>query len=128
MSEPSPAPIASPGTAQGFKFQRNLSLLNGAASLGFDFSSGMPPDVAAALVADGQPLPAGDIELAEVKLKANTDKPIEFGRGQDKVSFTAAGSAFAGLGIYHSGKKLLQKLGEGVEDFSLNAIEFGPAD
>src|SRR6476620_7778810 len=85
--------------SKGFSFTRNISLLNQAASLGFDVS-GAPPDVLAALASDQKPFPPRDIDLLEVGLTGSTPKPIEFGRGSDKVSFAATASAFAGLGVY----------------------------
>src|SRR5262249_8059606 len=116
-----PAPLAN---LKGFKFHRNLSLLNQNGSLGFEISGQVQPDVIAALVSDTQPFPQRNIEFAEVGLKASTPNPIEFARGSDKISFTASGSAFAGLGIYQTGAALLQKLGGSAEDFSLGALEF----
>src|SRR5438445_3896933 len=109
---------------KGFNFSKSLSLLNNNASLGFDFSSQLQPDVALALLSDTAPFPARDIELAEIGLKASTANPIEFARGADKISFTASGGAFAGLGVYQTGAALLQKLGDHAEDFSLDALEF----
>ena len=109
---------------KGFNFSKNLSLLNQNASLGFDISSQVQGDVAAALLSDTAPFPQRDIELAEIGLKASTANPIEFARGADKISFTASGSAFAGLGIYHTGAALLKKLGDNAADFSLDALEF----
>jgi hypothetical protein len=109
---------------KGFNFSKNLSLLNQNASVGFDISSQVQGDVAAALLSDTAPFPQRDIELAEIGLKASTASPIEFARGADKISFTASGSAFAGLGIYHTGAALLKKLGDNAADFSLDALEF----
>lgn len=114
-----------PAPVDGFKFQKNVSLLNGAASLGFNVSSQLQADVALALASDAQPFPVRDIDIAEVGLKAETAKPIEFARGQDKISFTASGGGFAGLGVYRTGAALLGKLGDGAKDFSLSGIEFG---
>jgi len=109
---------------KGFNFSKNLSLLNQNASVGFDISSQVQGDVAAALLSDTAPFPQRDIELAEIGLKASTANPIEFARGADKISFTASGSVFAGLGIYHTGAALLKKLGDNAADFSLDALEF----
>src|SRR5262249_5500021 len=100
-------------------FKRNLSLLNQKGSLGFEISGQLQPDVITALASDSEPFPARDIELAEVGLKASTANPIEFARGSDKISFTASGSTFAGLGIYRTDAALLQQLGGKSEDFSL---------
>jgi hypothetical protein len=117
-------PTLTPG-AGGFSFGRNIGLLNQSASVGFRISSALAPDVLAALRSSTDPFPARDIELAEIGLEASTSQPIEFGRGADKISFTAAGSVFAGLGIYRSGAALLAKLGEGADDFDLSAPELG---
>src|SRR5262249_16477217 len=121
----SPAPLAN---IKGFKFNRNVSLLNQNGSLGFEISGQLQPDVIAALASETAPFPQRNIELAEVSLKASTPNPIEFARGSDKISFTASGSAFAGLGIYRTGAALLQKLGDNAQDFSLGALEFGGND
>jgi hypothetical protein len=114
--------------ANGFNFTRNLSLLNGAGSVGINISSEIKPDVAAALASATAPFPARDIDLAEVGLEASTPKPIEFARGADKISFSASLKGFAGLGVYRSGANLLKRLGDGAEDFSLEALEFGDLD
>ena len=129
----------SPGTpgvlsVGGFNFQKNASLLNGAGSLGVTLSSGITPDVAIALAAPTEPFPERDIDVASVALSASTPKPIEFARGTDKISFTASASAFAGLGVYHSGAALLKQLGanpvagQPSDDLSLTPLEFGVDD
>ncbi len=118
----SPAPAAGP---KEFNFKRNLSLLNQGASLGLRVSGDLQPDVLAVLQSESDAFPPRDIELAEIGLEASTSAPIEFGRGSDKVSFTATASAFAGLGVYRNGNSLLRKLGEKADDFSLEALEFG---
>src|SRR5436190_22598538 len=97
-----------------FNFKRNISLMNQAASLGFEVS-GAPPDVLLALASDHASFPPRDIDLVDVRLQASTDKPIEFARGIDKVSFSATASAFAGLGVYRTGGALLKRLGVGAE-------------
>src|SRR6185503_2128097 len=102
-------PVLSP--EKQFHFKKNLSLLNQNASLGFEISADLRPDVLEALKSDTAPFPSRDIELADLTLKASTSKPIEFARGNDKIGFTAAGSAFAGFGVYRSGAVLLKKLG-----------------
>jgi len=119
MSSPSAT-----ANVKGFAFKRNLSLLNQAGSLGFEFSSPLPPDVVQALASDNEAFPRRDIEIGEVRLKASATSPIEFARGNDKISFTASGGAFAGLGIYRTGAALLAKIGDKAEDFSLEALEF----
>ena len=111
----------------GFKFGKNLPLLNQKASLGFEVSSGIRPDVVAALISDSSPFPDRDIDLAEVALNASTPAPIEFARGSDKVSFSASGGVFAGFGVYRTGGALLNRLGDRAQDFSLEALEFGTA-
>jgi len=107
-----------------FDFSKNVSLLNHAASLGFDVTSA-PPEVLLALASPAAPFPAGDISVATVSLAASTDKPIEFGSGTGKVSFSAKASAFADLGVYRTGATLLHELGSKVDDISLDGIEFG---
>lgn len=111
----------------GFKFGRNLPLLNQKASLGFEVSSGIRPDVVTALISSTSPFPDRDIDLAEVALNASTPAPIEFARGSDKVSFSASGGVFAGFGVYRTGGALLNRLGDRAQDFSLEALEFGTA-
>lgn len=109
-----------------FHFTRNLPLLDHAGSLGFDISGAASPAVATAFATPGGLLPAGDIDVARVSLAATTDKPIAFGRGTDKVSFTAKGSAFAGLGVYRSADKALAALGPAPDDVvALAPEEFG---
>ena len=122
MAAPSILPI------NGFNFTRNLSLLNGAGSLGINVSSEIKPDVAAALASPTAPFPPRDIDLLEIGLAASTAKPIEFARGADKISFSASLKGFAGLGVYHSGATLLKRLGDGADDFSLGPLEFGDLD
>src|SRR5262245_304154 len=114
-----------PFPVDGFNFKRNLSLLNGVGSLGINVSSGLSPEIAAALAFETTTFPARDIEIAELGLEANTPKPIEFARGTDKISFTASLQAFTGLGVYRSGAALLKRLGDAVEDFDIGALEFG---
>src|SRR4051812_42182059 len=122
MAAPSILPV------NGFNFERNLPLLNGAGSLGINVSSEIKADVAKALASPTAPFPARDIDLAEIGLEASTPNPIEFARGADKVSFSASLKGFAGLGVYRSGATLLKRLGDGAEDFSLEALEFGDLD
>jgi len=122
---PSPLPAAGP---REFAFTRNLSLLNQNASLGLRVSGDLQTDVLSAIQSASDTFPARDIELAEVGLEASTSAPIEFGRGSDKVSFTAKAGVFAGLGVYRKGDSLLRQLGEKAEDFSLEALEFGVDD
>jgi len=110
---------------KGFKFGRNLPLLNEKASLGFEVSSGIRPDVVTALLAETAPFPDRDIDLAEIALNASTPAPIEFARGTDKVSFSASGGVFAGLGVYRTGGALLNRIGDRAQDFALEALEFG---
>src|SRR5206468_4530156 len=122
--------MSSPSPAMGpkeFHFKRNVSLLNQNGSLGFEASADLQPDVLAALAGDTE-FPLRDIELAEFGLKANTPNPIEFARGADKISFTASGGVFAGLGVYHTGGALLAKIGDKAADLSLQALEFGDLD
>src|ERR1051326_214105 len=119
MSEPEKA------SSPTFNFSKNFSLLDGSASAGFAVSAERRPDVIAALRSESSPFPPGDIELADVSLSASTPKPIEFVSGNEKVSFTASGSAFAGIGIYRKDQALLQKLDDRAQDFSLDAVEFG---
>ena len=60
--------VASPvANVKGFKFGRNLPLLNQKASLGFEVSSGIQPDVVTALLSETTPFPDRDIDLAEVR-------------------------------------------------------------
>ena len=123
--------MSSPSHAAGpreFAFTRNLSLLNQTASLGLRVSGDLQQDVLSAIQSESDAFPARDIELAEIGLEASTGAPIEFGRGSDKVSFTARAGVFAGLGVYRKGDSLLRKLGERAEDFSLDALEFGVDD
>jgi hypothetical protein len=123
--------MSSPSHAAGpreFTFTRNLSLLNQTASLGLRVSGDLQPDVLSAIQSESDAFPARDIELAEIGLEASTGAPIEFGRGSDKVSFTARAGVFAGLGVYRNGDSLLRKLGERAEDFSLDALEFDVDD
>ena len=118
--------VASPvANVKGFKFGRNLPLLNQKASLGFEVSSGIRPDVVTALLSGTTPFPDRDIDLAEVALNASTPAPIEFARGSDKVSFSASGGVFAGFGVYRTGGALLNRLGDRAQDFALEALEFG---
>jgi hypothetical protein len=112
----------------GFQFQKNLSLLNESASIGFELSSQVPADVAAALMSDTLPFPARDIEISEVRLKPVSERPIEFGCGQDKISFTAFRSRFAGLGVYRNSAALVGTLGVGADDFSFSGVEFAADD
>ena len=116
-----------PGASTAFKFGRNLPLLNQKASLGFEVSSGIRPDVVTALLSGTTPFPDRDIDLAEVALNASTPAPIEFARGSDKVSFSASGGVFAGFGVYRRGGALLNRLGDRAQDFALEALEFGTA-
>jgi hypothetical protein len=121
--------VASPvENVKGFKFGRNLPLLNQKASLGFEVSSGIRPDVVTALLSGTTPFPDRDIDLAEVALNASTPAPIEFARGSDKVSFSASGGVFAGFGVYRTGGALLNRLGDRAQDFALEALEFGGQD
>src|SRR5262245_28142741 len=121
--------IASPvANVKGFKFGRNLPLLNQKASLGFEVSSGIRPDVVTALLSETTPFPDRDIDLAEVALNASTPAPIEFARGTDKVSFSASGGVFAGFGVYRTGGALLNRIGDRAQDFALEALEFGAQD
>ena len=118
--------VASPvANVKGFKFGRNLPLLNQKASLGFEVSSGIQPDVVTALLSKTTPFPDRDIDLAEVALNASTPAPIEFARGTDKVSFSASGGVFAGFGVYRTGGALLNRIGDRAQDFALDALEFG---
>ena len=123
MSSPSPA-----AGLKEFTFKRNLSLLNQSASLGLRVSGDLQPDVLSAIKSESDAFPARDIELAEVGLEASSSAPIEFGRGSDKVSFTAKAGVFASLGVYRKRDSLLRKLGEKAEDFSLEALDFGVDD
>ena len=75
-------------------------------------------------MSDTLPFPARDIEVSEVRLKPVSERPIEFASGQDKISFTAFRSRFAGLGVYRSSAALVRTLGVGAEDFSLSGVEF----
>ena len=118
MSTPESSPVAK------FNFDRNVKLLNANASLGFAASSTRRRDVIAALIADDVPFPPGDIDLEDVKLNASTANPIEFGRGDLKIGFSASASAFSSLGIYRTADSLIQQLGENVDDFSLDPLEF----
>jgi hypothetical protein len=123
--------MSSPSHAAGpreFTFTRNLSLLNQTASLGLRVSGDLQPDVLSAIQSESNAFPARDIELAEIGLEASTGAPIEFGRGSDKVSFTAQAGVFAGFGVYRKGDSLLRKLGDRAEDFSLDALEFDVDD
>ena len=118
--------VASPvANVKGFKFGRNLPLLNQKASLGFEVSSGIRPDVVTALLSETTPFPDREIDLAEVALNASTPAPIEFARGTDKVSFSASGGVFAGFGVYRTGGALLTRIGDRAQDFALEALEFG---
>lgn len=109
-----------------FQFTRNLPLLNQNGSLGFDVSGAASPAVAAALATPDGRFPDGDIEVASLKLAASSARPIEFGRGVDKVSFAARGSAFAGLGLYRSAAALLPALGAADDEtVALRPEEFG---
>jgi hypothetical protein len=92
---------------RGFRFENNLSLLNQAASLGFEVEAPLDSDVAAALASDTEAFPSRDVELSEIRLEAATPKPIEFGRGQDKISFTSRAGRFSSFGVYRTGSALL---------------------
>src|SRR4051812_6896792 len=109
---------------KGFTFTRNLPLLNQAGSLGFDVSSAVTPEVTLALASETAPFPPMDIDLADVRLTANTSRPIEFARGAEKVSFAAQGSAFAGFGVYRSGSGAAAALGQGTDDTGLESVAF----
>ncbi len=97
---------------KGFAFKKNLPLLNQAASLGFDLATA-PPAVLAVLADENNPRPfgEGDVDLGDTKLTASTEKPIEFARGADKVSFSSSANAFAGLGVYPNWRGAHQKTG-----------------
>lgn len=112
-----------PSQPKGFTFKRNLPFLHSAGSLGFDVNT-VSPTVLRALASDDGEFPEGNVDLADVKLSANTPKPIQFGLADAKVSFTAQGSVFAGFGLYSTGGTLLKKLGAESEDVSLEALEF----
>src|SRR5262245_51641460 len=112
---------------KGFTFKRNVAFLHSAGSLGFDVNT-VSPTVLRALLSDDGEFPAGDVDLADVKLSANTPKPIQFGLADAKVSFSAQGGVFAGFGLYSAGGTLLKKLGAESEDFSLEALEFKRAE
>ena len=109
---------------RGFRFENNLSLLNQAASLGFEVEAPLDSDVAAALASDTEAFPSRDVELSEIRLEAATPKPIEFGRGQDKISFTSRAGRFSSFGVYRTGSALLAKLGDGAVELPLSAREF----
>ena len=83
---------------KGFAFKKNLPILHSSGSLGFDVNSSSPK-VLMALLSDEGEFGPGDIELADVRLSASTPKPIQFGLADAKVSFTAQGSVFAGVGL-----------------------------
>lgn len=108
-----------------FRFEKNLSLLDKASSLGFKPAEPLQPDVEAALSSDSEPFPSRDIVMSEVRLEASTPLPIEFGQGRDKVSFTAQAGRFSGFGVYRTGNALLSSLGDEFEDLLLSAQEFG---
>lgn len=112
-----------------FQFTRNLPLLNQNGSLGFDVAGGVEQAGARALLDPSGSFPEGDVDIASVRLQAATAKPIEFGRGTDKVSFAAKGSAFAGLGLYRSPTAALKALGAAGEDVvTLSDDEFDVPD
>src|SRR6185436_13420604 len=72
LEEATPMAVASPvANVKGFKFGRNLPLLNQKASLGFEVSSGIQTDVVTALLSETAPFPDRDIDLAEVALNAS---------------------------------------------------------
>ena len=69
--------VASPvANVKGFKFGRNLPLLNQKASLGFEVSSGIQPDVVTALLSQTTPFPDRDIDLA-MRLNAAIERPTD---------------------------------------------------
>ncbi|MBI1358478.1 MAG: hypothetical protein GC160_29430 [Acidobacteria bacterium] len=70
--------------------------------------------------------PSGDIDLFQASLRAETAKDIVFETGGGKVSFSAGGGAFAGLGLLADARKRLEKLGFGQALENGLAIE--PAD
>lgn len=108
-----------------FHFTKNLPLLDHAGSLGFDVAGTADPAVAAALATPDGAFPAGDVDVASVTLAAATDRPIAFGRGTDKISFSAKGSAFAGLGVYRNADRALAAVGTAPDDVvALRAVEF----
>ncbi len=108
-----------------FRFEKNLSLLDKASSLGFKPTGPLQPDVEAALSSDSEPFPSRDIVMSEIRLEASTPLPIEFGLGRDKVSFTAQAGRFSGFGVFRTGHTLLSGLGDEAEDLLLSAPEFG---
>ena len=110
------------------RFQRNLPFLNPAGSLGIQVTADRGGDVLSALLSSEKPFPNREIELGEIKASAETSKPIEFGTGSLRASFSAQGSAFAGIGVYRDPAKVRTKLA--VDNTLLPGLNLaaGPGD
>ena len=92
------------------KFERNKKLLGGKGALGIEATAPKDPALAV-ILANNEPFPAGQIDLANIKLSGEAGKDVTFGKGKDQASFQADGGAFAGVGVYPDGGTVLAKLG-----------------
>ncbi len=92
------------------KFSRNKDLLGGKGALGIEASA--PKDPALALIlANNDPFPAGQTDLADVKVSGEAGDDVIFGKGAGKVTFKAGADLFGGAGVYPTGNAALAKLG-----------------
>ncbi len=84
-------------TVMGFTKKFVVPGGNGAAGIHLPVAKSM--DVAAALAADTA-FPDRELDLAEFTLSAESGKPIRFGDGAGKVSFSGSANSVAGLGVF----------------------------
>ena len=102
------------GVATPIKFQKNLPFLNGAGSLGINVST-PSPELIPILASPTAPFPDKELELGQLKVSAATASPIQFGTGNFKASFSASGSAFAGIALYRDPAKVLAAISPGTD-------------
>jgi len=102
------------GAATPIKFQKNLPFLNGAGSLGINVST-TSPSLIPILASPIAQFPDEELELGQLKVSAATAKPIQFGTGSFKASFSASGSAFAGIALYRDPAKVLAAISPDAE-------------
>ncbi|MCP5112462.1 MAG: hypothetical protein GY953_16680 [bacterium] len=90
-------------------FERNRAYLGGAGNAGVKVTAACDQDVLQAL-ATNAPFPKRQIALGDISLAASLSRDITFGKGADKVSFSAKASAFSGLGVFPDPSGMLENL------------------
>ena len=115
--------LAGAGSGTTLGFNKKFSTAGASIAVGIELPTAKNPAVAMALLHD-TPFPAGPIDLAEFTLGAESKKPIQFGAGEAKVSFSGGGNVFAGLGVFRDSAGIMKALP--FEDTLERSMRFPP--